>query len=302
MENEGLTPGILLGEANENFNRVKMEFLEIWNAKKETSVYGFVEGYDSPYYKPRIVSHSLLETNIINCGGKKNVVKMHHFLSTTSQYRGFIYLFFVDKDYDDNSLLSDEIYITEGYSVENYYLHTTTIQDFVKSFCHIEGEDYRIVIEPVLNDFSSWTSTFMIVAKPFCAWYKCVKNDGCSNAKEIGKSIPEKYIVIHKNGLTSHKCELSGLNNDYGTKPCVTEDSFNAKMETIQSINDIRGKFLMPMLDSFLRFMVDKFNNGKYPIKNKVKFPNRQDQLLSDLSAYAYTPNKLKEYIKKRVS
>lgn len=90
--------------------------------------YCFIEGYDAPYYRKKVEAFSETIPVFISCGGKKGVVSGYNFISSKSAYSdSYKLLYFVDKDYDNNETLSDDIFITDGYSVENYYGSTDTM-------------------------------------------------------------------------------------------------------------------------------------------------------------------------------
>ena len=116
-----------------------------------------MEGYDAPYYSTRveITDSQSRRAEFINCGGKKGVVDTCGYIAGKPAYKKFVTLYFVDKDYDDNSALSDKIFVTDGYSVENYYASDRCVRSAIKGLAAIPVDRYFLSGRSIISRFSA---------------------------------------------------------------------------------------------------------------------------------------------------
>ena len=118
-----------------------MEFLYRYDPKKK-QVFAFYEGdEDSSFYhhflKNAIGDDCELEEIIAGC--KNNILKLHEKFNW-NKYSAQQIIFFVDRDLsywlDEKDLISSNIFVTDGYSVENYIVNS---QGFKAWLIHFEG-------------------------------------------------------------------------------------------------------------------------------------------------------------------
>ena len=101
-------------------------------ARDPTTVFCCFEGKDIGYYGVR--ARSALDgfsLAIYNCNGKESLIALYLSVRDNISITHGRFLFFVDRDYDFgiDGLPTDLCFITDGYSIENYY---TSIDAFTR--------------------------------------------------------------------------------------------------------------------------------------------------------------------------
>ena len=114
---------------------VEAIFMSYTQQKSSQKMILFFEGKDDfKYYYPRIYSIYNEKYINYNCNGKENVLKIYKMIiEQTVENSEVIKMFFVDKDYDDNSNIdNNDIYITPTYSIENLYFTDLAIESMIR--------------------------------------------------------------------------------------------------------------------------------------------------------------------------
>lgn len=122
----------------------------------------FCEGNDDEkYYSSAIEKNSQYGRDNIksySCGGKDEVIKLEKQIVSIEAYSNEKVLFFVDRDFDDNTNISTNIYVTNYYSIENYYASTNTFKEILK---------YEYNIGENTEDFNNAVSSFNVTKERF---------------------------------------------------------------------------------------------------------------------------------------
>ena len=127
-------------------------------SKDKKEVFLFFEGKDDyKYYVSRLSQYiNNKEHAIYICECKNNVLKICDMINKQSSLvNNNKLLYFIDSDYNKNINISNDIYITSSYSIENYYFTDTAIKRMLIAICGIseEKEDDKKDLENVLNFF-----------------------------------------------------------------------------------------------------------------------------------------------------
>jgi Protein of unknown function (DUF4435) len=100
------------------------------------AVFCFFEGEDAGYYSVRI-RQELYKYKFVfhNCDGKRTLRRVYQTLSdnqSLSELRG---MFFFDRDYDFEigGLDPKTCFVTDGYSIENYYVSSEAFERIIRS-------------------------------------------------------------------------------------------------------------------------------------------------------------------------
>ncbi len=147
--------------------------------KNEKIIYGFVEGKDDPVFYTSYIESMIpedWELKLFSSGGKNNVIRIYDKLDWRTFKKNRI-CFFVDRDLSEmipeKITIDKNIYITTGYSVENYVVKPNICvrvlkeiygfddildEDFiyVKSLFEKEIESYMRLMIPVMSLILSW--------------------------------------------------------------------------------------------------------------------------------------------------
>lgn len=293
------TPQDLEEAIDASINTPFMYFSDEVSRHGNSLPYCFVEGYDRPYYQPRVEAWSK-KSSFIPCGNKKNVIKLNDFVSKRHTYNNLKKLYFVDKDYDENSTLSGEIFVTDGYSVENYYCSENFIEKFSKAYLRNEGEEGDKETAKILADFNLWHTNFFNATHRFCAWYFHARNAtmGDDRGKDYKQSFPPRYAEITKDGINDKGYTLDTMNSDYQLTPEVTTgDHENAKDRIISSY-DIRGKYVLQFIEAYIEHLVKVSSKKGTFIKKGFQFQKDRPTFMLRMSACADVSDRLLDYLK----
>lgn len=294
---------LLIQEKEKSTSTAFVRFILLSDKYKEEAFYYFVEGKDAPYYQYRIKSQTEIEIIPIQCGGKSKVLEIFNLLKGRESYNKYKKGFFVDKDFDNNSLISSDIYVTPCYSIENLYTQEYTIKEILKCEFNILPSDaeYCNIIYLYRNEINQFHNCIL----EFTAWYSCLKSKTSETGVSLDENFPKDFIEL-KIGSIEKKYNLEDIENKYPDAIKVSREDIDANKITLNNDphNSLRGKYEMQFLYAFLIFLIDDANDKskrKY-CKKKVKFNLNRSLLLSQLSQYAISPCCLKEYIKRRLT
>lgn len=262
----------------------------------------FIEGYDEPYYEPRVNAISEESGIFIVCGGKKGVIESYRYIKSKYAYSNYRLLFFVDRDYDDNSGLTPDFFVTDGYSVENYYCSASVIEKVLRDFASIR-DDREEEKNAAIALFHEWEICFFESTRLFCAWYANIKgrDDRKTSDKKYKTSFPAKYTRIDKDGIEYFSYSLEDLNSDYGLQSPVTGDELLSASDRIISVNDIRGKYVIQLVQEFIEHLRLDSIRRKRIIKKPFSFEKNNQSILARLTGAADSSDSLRDYLKRHL-
>lgn len=306
-----------ISSAGRNAQTVFMTFCEEIGKCNVDDVFCFVEGFDEPYYRPRITTFSNgHEVRFVKGYGKRIVIDFYELIQKKPEYDKYKKMFFVDSDYDDNSNLNPNIYRTPCYSIENFYINKSVIEGFANNVIQLDDQNFDKVKAQndadikfkMLNFFSLKKEEWLNAVSPFCAWYKCVKNDpnGCNvNLDDV---FPSAYVEIQSDKesfvINNKGYSLSNMNAEYCTS--VSQTEFDKALEYIHTNKDyyVRGKYVLQFIERLLSFWVDNSKQPKskrtYSLK-EINYNVNKKRLMSDLSPYAQSTSCLTTYAQNRM-
>lgn len=294
----------LLEKMENESNCVESIFQSYITSKNEYKIFLFFEGRDDrSYYSSKITMFTEEEVRSYLCNSKKNVLKIHAMISEqAAKKENKKTLYFVDCDYDNNKNISDSIYVTSSYSIENYYFTDSAIKrilkgvaglsdeneidkrDFEKTFEYLKGERDKIIEEVIYGN----------------AWYslQIKKSEKCSVAPRMS-DLRDYDSIKNINSI-------SELENKVKNPIRITDKEIYEEIEVIRinAVDKIRGKYLtQAMKPVFKKLFQDagKKNNREWFNKRRV-IRLVFDDILCELSTYADIPHQLRSYIKIRLS
>jgi hypothetical protein len=144
-------------------------------------VHVFYEGDDdrlfySPYVRGRLGQRVL---HAYVCDGKSAVIEARRQMLAAG-YSPEHCLFFVDRDYDDlfgtQVPLHDEIFLTEGYSVENYVVTAESVRLLLSDFAGFTERDPEH--SEILRNFEIWCNRRGEALALFIAWALALRDSG----------------------------------------------------------------------------------------------------------------------------
>ena len=297
MNDNGFTAEEMLDYAENMETTAFSKFVLKLSKYGSSCIYCFVEGYDLPYYKIRVEAISGKKCSFVDSGGKKAVVKTFDLIKSKPEYNKYKILYFVDRDYDNNNNILQNIFVTPCYSIENLYGTEDAFKNLIEGTYHIDEQNPKYQKNILL--YHQEKDSFLNATKVFCAWYRCVKNKP-NHDVELGESFPSKYATIGPNSITCHECNATILNNDYPQIDNISKDELDNSIAYINNdLANIRGKYVMQFMEYLIQLLNRDSNNSKVYTDTKVSFEQNRKTLITRLSAYADTPDILREYIVK---
>lgn len=292
------TPESLYQIANESVSVVIQKFCcSIHNFQPATLVC-FVEGHDLPYYNSRVEAISGKHCIFIDSGGKKNVIKAYHYFCNNAKYIDYKKLYFVDRDYDDNSELPAEIYVTPCYSVENLCVSDNSFIKMMKGVYNVDLDNPKL--NSAVSFFKTERDKFISATSLFCAWYKCVKKMPGENSVKLSETFPQEIALIGPYDISEKNNNLQYINGLYPNIAEITNDAINMSLEEIDSkMENIRGKYVFDFIEYVTCCLNRDSKGGQKFTEGKTSFEKNRKTLLARLSPYADTPICLINYVRR---
>lgn len=277
---------------------------------KPLSFFAFYEGKDAPYYYNKInIVIPNLDISPIKCKGKSMVKKMYSSLTKKGELEGIKTGFFIDRDFDknDEDYIVNNFYVTDRYSIENYYVSEDCIMKILRNELGIteENNDFEII----MSRFRSFQQSYHQSTSLFNSWYFCVKNNAEPCNVSLEEALPDGYLDYdYGNWTVNRQYTLDELNSRYSQQSYeVTIQEIETVSEDLNSdpINNYRGKFEMTCLVCFMRKIQEELNRKRnMPGELTVNPYRKQISSSNCISLWAqYTDSdvdKLRNYIMRR--
>ncbi|MGL5616201.1 MAG: DUF4435 domain-containing protein [Sarcina sp.] len=287
---------------------IYMEFSQLKSNKKddlENNIFCFYEGKDAQYYLPRIrfVDNNNCDIHEYHCGGKEKVLEVNKIIKEKCKIDNCKILFFVDKDFNDNSYIESDIYITPYYAIENFYIKDNVIKDFLSAELQINmngdenaKKDYITALEIFFERRQKCIDEILLLN----AWYSLQIKRG----EKIDTKPDLKNIKEYKNLFSS--ISLGELKEKTINYIDIEEKDLSTEINRINKkpLENIRGKYFMEFLHDYLIYITSKEPslNGIFTKRRKISHTVGKDNLISLLSQYAETHNSLKTYLQLKLN
>lgn len=266
----------------------------------------FVEGDDDVYFYPLNATTMVRDKQILplNCSGKEGVVEANEILSSEIS-KDVIVGFFVDKDFDDdkNEFLSESIYITPAYSVENLvYNRETFINFLIRRFGLTPLDDsYR----KCLDLYEKLSKEFYDSINLYNSWIYAQRNYITTDNKlNLPKCLPEEFVCMKTSKIT-REYDLMDIEKKHPKAPKVPNEIMALASKTLMKDDPelrFRGKFNWKFFAHIISMLIEDANNDtkRRFLPNSVKFNvNKKDsrKFFEEVAPFAKTPACLLEYL-----
>lgn len=268
----------------------------------ESRIYCFVEDYDMPYYSALINALKAEDWTSIRCKGKEKVLEIHDYLKDMQSYNQYAKRFFVDRDYDDNSSLDDDIYVTPSYSIENLYLTDECMRKVLETEYELDPVDDEEIFNKTMSLFQSKRDEFHQAVLLFNAWYACLHDDPSWSHDDVclDNKFPKDLMAYSIENPITCTYSLADIESKYPVLINVTTQKIEDKKKALK-VNltyNLRGKYEIEFLYKFILFLnQDAGTRARQFTKKKKNFNFGLDGALSAVSQYATIPEDLKTYI-----
>lgn len=271
--------------------------------KYNNTLFSFVEGEDFCYYNPRIRQRVNPEDIIYyKCEGKSNVIGVYNLIKKKLQIRNNnTMMFFVDRDYNFDKV-PKEIYITDYYAIENFYLNENTVKNILENF--MEMNTHSKNYKQSLNFYKKTYAEYSIFAVKLNSFYYTIrKHEKLNGLPRANFGILKFSKFIEKDSLDNFlmkQISYERLLKMYTISYDIPIQSFqeNELLFNETDHTNFRGKFELEFLQWILNKIRISIKEGNLDFdKDKVCKYDFHTDAMKVLSTYAYTPKSLYEYI-----
>lgn len=298
-------------DSSEDIEAIFQEYILRKDEESLPTIYCFFEGEDDyKYYISRIEAY-VEEKEIIhfNCDGKDNVLTLHGMIkSGTADSHDNKLLFFIDRDFDKQKTDCKEIYTTPSYAIENFYITNTAFSKFLNGELKIgksslKDED-KLDFEKALNYFKDQRMDFITDTIMLNVWFSLQRNKSINIPKENKPKLSQlKNAYDKKINFPVDIEELKNLTLNYlEVTPIEIQSEKKRLMEN--AVYNFRGKYFEEFLYKVLTIIITDSNKPKeiFSKKRRVNLTIGKNNLISNLSQYADTPQCLKRYLKESLT
>ena len=268
----------------------------------EDAVYCFVEGYDMPYYRATVRNVCRKEPVEIRCNGKESVIAANNFIETKEDCKKYIKRYFVDRDFDNNEMLSDTIFITDGYTIENYYLSDKCVSSILETEFKISKADHLVNHIKCMDLFHQEHNSFFEGTLLLNAWYSCLYHNQNWNRSDVslGINFPNEWLNL-KIGNITHSYTLTDIEAKFDKAPKLEENAIIKKMEELRALGPFRsrGKYEIQFLFEFLSFIKNEPRKNRVYSVSSCSLPFQLNTIISTFSQYADVSKELYYYIER---
>lgn len=296
-----------LEKESECSNTLYIEFIQL--KKKTNIIHCFFEGEDFKYYSSRINMYTEEEETVYqyDCKGKDKVLETYNLIRNGANTNGVKMLFFIDSDFDDNSeLVNNDIYITPGYAVENFYIHDKVMEQFLSSELKIgrtsHDENDKKDFESAMKKYKEERSKFIRDSTILNVWYSLQKrkSKGLNNCEYPDLKKLKKFYALDQ-PIT---IETLQNNTENYIKVDMMEIEDEKKRLLKDPLNLFRGKYYFEFMSTIINKYCtnDAVKENIFIKRRKCKSNISENNIISELSQYAETPRCLKNYLNSRLN
>lgn len=245
----------LIKKKDESVSRVFLSFSDYNSVYKEDRIYCFVEGYDDRFFYDRKVKNiTNQEACFIPCSGRQQVIAIHNKLTYDSDYASHSLLFFIDADYVDNSSVSEDIFITDGISIENYFCSEEVMRKILRKYYEIDPLVHKSQYDCLIQDFRNWRNVFFQPAIEYCAFFNCMKDN--TDVKNLKWEVNLPTIKYNSdNNIERNPMSLDQLNQEYNINPPITDQVFKQYVAKLTKFDHIYGKYVKNFMINYLKHL-----------------------------------------------
>lgn len=288
-----------LGTAQEAYTTFEQE-----KEKMSDYFFAFFEGQDAAYYAMVIRTFNI-ELEPIKCHNKDGVKKIYKKISKEPNFTKYKTGFFIDRDFDLNieEEDNDDIFITKGYSIENYYVSRKAFERILTYHIGLKRSD--ILFSQIVNDYIRSQESFSNAILEFNGWY-------CALRRKYGNSMGHLELDNNKKVCKELICYDMPNRRFY---PIFNHSNYkkyfpDAKVVSNKEINEARKYIAEDLVlrsrgKEELKFMIDYLNELCSKLKTKrtnLHTTSFGAETLHLLATCADVEDRLSDYIKSRLA
>ena len=263
--------------------------------KNSNTIFCFYEGEDGKYYDEKIRRYSDDFYTIV-AEKKTQVLDTFRLISNKKEYCSSRKMFFIDRDFDDNTdYINEDIFITDGYSIENYYVNDSTLEKILQSEFSInkEDNDFKTCFDIFHDDYNEFNK--LIVEFNALAKIRRQKKINVCLSNYKTKDLIKYDSKIEKSNKYDDKI------NPFKEKLLLEEGELERTVSDLLYKENcgfyFRGKNQLYFFKRYLKKIIKLNDDESLEIKHARVYLNLTNNVLSELSQYAYVSENLKEFL-----
>lgn len=243
------------------------------------AVHAFFEGNDDSSFYLNFLNHyteDRYQLFIYKCGNKKSVYETYEKIYAHG-FPEFILLFFVDKDLynflDIKTPVSDNIFVTDYYSIENYLVNDYSLQRIWFDILHLPNQDGQFEI--VRAKFIAELRKFYEIFQPIMCWIiytmRCNLKPNFNNINVTKLLIFDDQLELNilPDNILAELEKCCGINTPENFENEVGE--IKREIEKHDPKMYVRGKFELWFLVKFVEKLIPIIRNCYQNEGEKIK-------------------------------
>lgn len=273
-------------------------------SRNEELFFFLVEGKDAVYYRPRIGAALSGDNGCFsfkNCDGKKNVKELAGAIRSNSSLSRLQYLLFFDRDYESDlgEIEFGDAFVTDGYSIENYYTTKAAVSAAVQSLFFsdaVHTEEDEECIGEVMEIYLRVQKEVHREIALFNYWAWSQRHSSRTGKLNLDAFSIKDFVSIDFAVVSAtSNYDLAALNALTSERAPITLeeiDTARAWFSDRRPQMHFRGKQEAELLVAFLQWLAERAQKSEAPFRAKKKCSARlsKKELLAELSPYADTP------------
>ncbi|MBS5931503.1 MAG: DUF4435 domain-containing protein [Clostridiales bacterium] len=285
---------------------IEVIFQDYVQSRKTHKNFLFFEGKDDfKYYWCRIspfIGNQKYKKYICNC--KNNVISIYDMIKNKTKINEEEkLLYFVDRDFDKELNLPEDIFITPTYAIENFYISDNALKNMLIGELGLSGEsnddddkhDLEIAFKYLIDNRNKIIEQILYVNAWYSIQYRLTDLEQCPKLTAI-----KNYEAI-KNIKSKEELESLVPNSVSVSDEMMTEE---IKYLRENPVVRLRGKYFEQTIPYYIRKVFEDSNKKKNRTmlkkRRKVNINIGEDNMVCILSNYADVPNELITYLQNK--
>lgn len=269
-------------------------------------IFAIFEGNDDIGIWPVWFSRCGLPANFepFPCNGKDRVLELRKRLASNLSFNPGPMLYFVDRDFDENQYNGEDIFVTDRYSIENYFVEENVIEYILNTMFGCAGliEEKQRIIDIYKKSLDSFLSAISdINFHGFCLRRSRVSSGEAQNRVSYPDKISGIVSLSDNLRFEPHPSGPEAILPLSGELTNLQIEAMRSEFEKLSPHKMYRGKFLKMFLTYFLNTLQEDRNS-----KNRIYFSSSLPEIkikynglnLSAFSTFSDMPNGLELFLK----
>jgi hypothetical protein len=291
-------------------NTVYHEFLLTYKESRN-EVYGFVEGKEDPMYYAGLIENRLppeWSVRLVRSGNKRKVLEVFELFDWDRFDKNRI-CFFVDRDLSefigDVGFVDNNMYITDGYSIENAIATPSTLIRVVKEIyglSDLASEEEQKIIEDYERNLSVFSDELAPIMSQIIVWRRSQSNACLDNIKMSDLFRFRDKLIEIRDGFGDIASKLAyaagAVNETVADIGLIQEVEYEFREKKGVELY-IRGKYVAWLFVEFVRIVHDNAETycSKIRKKPKIRIPLGQGNAMTVIAPRARIPGTLASFI-----